>query len=149
MNVLNCVSPHPPASSPISNKANHATHDSQHTGPSYVFCCAQGYLANADGGTRKAAMLYSPSCAPWHRVSLPKERSPFFLIFIEAPSACQAVHLQGCLYLAGRSFAPLSDSSGAIWASEGPANGAAPYPLPQWLFHRWAQAKHGHCLPLD
>lgn len=148
MIVLNCVSSL--ASSPVSNKANHVTHNGRHTGLSCVSCCAQGYLAKADSGTRKAAMLYPPSCVPWHRVSMPKERSPFFpLIFIEAPSACQAVHLQGCLYLAGRSFAPLSNSSGAIWASESPANGAAPYPLPRWVFHRWAQVKHGHCLPLD
>lgn len=64
------------------------------------------------------------------------EKGHLFLILIKAPSACQAVHLQGCLYLVGKSFAHLYKGYGAIWASRGPANEKTPYPLPQWLFHR-------------
>lgn len=63
------------------------------------------------------------------------EKGHLFLILIKAPSACQAVHLQGCLYLVGKSFAHLYKGYGAIWASRGPANEKTPYPLPQWLFH--------------
>lgn len=118
-------------------------------GLSCVSCCAQGCLAKADSGTERQPCFTHQAVYLGIQCLCPKKGHLFSLIFTEAPSACQAVHLQGCLYLAGRSFAPLSDSSGAIWASEGPANGAAPFPFPRWLFHRWAQVKHGHCLPLD
>lgn len=62
------------------------------------------------------------------------EKGHLFLILIKAPSACQAVHLQGCLYLAGKSFAHLYKGYGAIWASRSPANEKNPDSLPQWLF---------------
>lgn len=72
------------------------------------------------------------------------EKGHLFLILIKAPSACQAVYLQGCLYLVGKSFAHLYKGYGAIWASRSPANEKSPYSLPQWLFcgrtqtHGWS-----------
>lgn len=62
------------------------------------------------------------------------EKGHLFLILIKAPSACQAVHLRGCFYLVGKSFAHLCKGYGAIWASRSPANGKSPDSLPQWLF---------------
>lgn len=97
---------------------------------SIVFLYSLLYLRMSGQGSKwglKSSHVSLPKLCTlaWGCVCLKKGH--LSLVLIKGPSACQAVHLQGYLYLVGKSFAHLYKGYGAIWASRGPANEEIPY----------------------
>lgn len=125
---------------PTPTNGDHVIHNGQWVGLPYAVCCALTCLAMGLSRAWNLA-IFSPQAVYLGMGCTRPEKGHLFLILIKAPSACQAVHLQGCLYLVGKLFAHLYKGYGAIWTSTGPANERTPHPLPQWLLHGWTRAQ--------